>query len=623
MPNARIDSGSDSRSHARRVRAAAWLAAAAALVAVACGDPVPVLTILSPASGTFTTASSITITGQVTNVAAADLAVTVNGVPVPAQPDGSFSTTVAVSPSAVLNPFVVKARKISLNYTVTQRVMVIGSPAVADGMFSGSGIGMRINDTGLDQLEPTIQSLINGSFDISSMILAANPIVNDYCVINTWFGCAGRVDVNATSVTYSQPVGVNLDAITNLTNVLVAVHNIRINYHVSGAVSCDGHLTAATTNVSGNYDQLPGVPANNVNVNQQGDVSVGFVSFNNSFDSGVCDWPIIGDIIQLVIGDVEPMVRDGLVTNLRDPDGRGPQDAPIAAAIQSTLAGLSIAGPIGTALGVTLNADLNNIAEDTAGLTYRIDSRVTQPNPTPGSPDQLYSANPAETFPSLGAATPVTNLPYGLGLAISSGTFNQLLKAETESGLLQLDVTEFQSIPLTAGLLALFLPEFSNLPPATPLVLRVVPTLAPFVTGQDGPGGEISDLRVPQVIGTVLGHDSFGNEVEYLRVAFDARIGLNFGFDEPTSSLTPTFGTILPADITVSVLSYLTGAVNISPASEATLQAFLPQILAMALPDLGAALGSFPMPSFLGLQLHLVELRKVNNYLGLFVNLAP
>jgi hypothetical protein len=98
------------------------------------------------------------------------------------------------------------------------------------------------------------------------------------------------------------------------------------------------------------------------------------VSFNNSFDSGVCDWPILGTIIQLVIGDVEPIVEDGLVTNLRDPDGSGPQDAPIAAAIQSTLAGLSIAGSIGTALGITLDAEFNLISENTTGLTYRIDS---------------------------------------------------------------------------------------------------------------------------------------------------------------------------------------------------------------------------------------------------------
>lgn len=604
-------------------RCATALVAACVAVVIGCGDPLPILTILSPASGTFTTGSSITMTGSVTNVPVDAVALTVNGAPVALQPDGSFSTILAVSQSAVLNPFVVKARRIGDGYSVVQRVMVIAGPAVADGMYSDNGIGMRINDTGLNQLEPTIQSLINGSFDISSMVLAANPIVNDYCVIDTWFGCIGYVDVNASSVTYSQPVGVNLDAITNLTNVVVSIQNIRINYRVSGAVSCDGHLTAATTTVNGNYDQVPGVPANNVNVNQQGDVGVGFVSFNNSFDSGVCDWPIIGDIIQLVIGDVEPIVHDGLVTNLRDPDGSGPLDAPIAAAIQSTLAGISIAGPIGTALGVTLNADLDSIAEDTVGLTYRIDSRITQPDPTPGSPDQLYSSNPAETFPSLGATTPVTNLAYGLGLAISSGTFNQLLKAETESGLLQLEVTEFQGIPLTAGLLAIFLPEFSNLAPETPLVLRVAPTLAPFITGQDGPGGEISDLRVPQVIGRVIGGDSFGNEIEYLKVAFDARIGLQFGFDELTSSLTPTFGTILPADISVAVLSYLSGAVNISAASEATLQAFLPQILALALPDVGSALGSFPMPSFLGLQLHLVELRKVNNYLGLFVNLAP
>ncbi len=599
-------------------------ALALALGLLACGPTVPVLTVTSPLSGSFTTGSSITVTGSVTGVPVSDLELMVNGVVVPLEASGSFSTTVAVSQSAVLNPVLVRARKLSQTYSTTQRVMVIGGAGVADGMFSGNGIGMRINDTGLDQLEPTIQGLINDAFDVRELILGANPIIDNYCIGHILGICTGRVDVNATSVSYTQPVGLDLDVIANLTAVLATVRNLRINYRVSGAVlTCTGHLTASLTTVSGNYDQVPGVTAKQVDVNQQGNASVGFVSFDNSFDSGVCDWPILGRIIENMIGDVEPMVEDGLVDNLRDPDGSGPQDAPIAAAIQSTLAGLSIAGSVGTALGVTLDAEFNLIAEDTAGLTYRIDSRVTQPSPEPYAPDQLFSANPAETFPTLGANTPVSNLPYGLGLAISSGTFNQLLKAETESGLLQLDVTEFQGIPLTAGLLAVFLPEFSNLSPATPLVLRIAPSLAPFLTGQDGPGGEIADLRVPQVIGTVIGHDVIGSEVEYLKIAFDARVGLTFSFDSQTSSLTPAFGSILPADITVSVLSFLSGAINLSAGSEATLQAFLPQILALALPDLGSSLGSFPIPSFLGLQLQLVELRKLNGYLGLFVNLTP
>jgi hypothetical protein len=587
-----------------------------AALAAACGDVLPILTLTSPVHGTFTTASSISVTGTVTQAAIADLEVTVNGVVTPLVTGGAFSTSVAVSSSAVLNPVLVRVRKISTGYVTLERVMVIAGPSVSDGMYSDNGIGMRINDTGLDQLQPTIQGLINGSFDVQALILAANPIVNDYCVINI-FGCISSVDVNATSVTYTQPVGVNLDAISGATNVSVGVNDIRVNYRVSGSFSCNGRITANTTTVAGNYDQVPGSPANTVDVNQQGNVSVGFTNFDNEFTSGICDFPLIGDIIQLIIGDVQPMVRDGLVTNLGDPDGSGPADAPIAAAIQATLAGLSIAGPVGEALGVELDADFDQISEDTAGLTYRIDSRIMRLDPpVSGAPDLLSSANPTVAFPGFGASAP-NGQPYGLGLALSPGTFNQLLKAETEGGLLQTEITEFQGIPLTAGVLALFLPEFGSFNPYYPMKIRVMPTLAPFTTASNGLGGEQLDLRVPHVIATIIGQDGLGAEIEFLRVAFDARIGLNFSYDSQTASLVPAFGPVVPSDIQVAVLQ----AVN--PTTEATLQSFLPQVIALVLPDLGSSLGSFPIPSFLGLNLDLVQLTEVNEYLALYLNLVP
>lgn len=611
-----LASSSPARSRRGVLARAALALTGLSLLAAACGDVLPVLSVTSPVHGTFTTNSSITVSGAVTQVAPADLELTINGVVKPLNPDGSFSHSIAVSQSAVLNPMVVRVRKISSGYYTLKRVMVIGGPAVADGMYSGNGIGMRINDTGLNQLEPTIQGLLAGSFDVQSLILAANPIINNYCVLNI-FGCIIQIDVNATSVTYSQPVAVNLDAQNGSTSVAIGVSNLRVNYNVSDDVSCQGNIRANTTTVSGNYDQLPGNPASSVNVNQIGNVGVAFSGFNNTFTSGVCDFPLIGDIIQLIIGDVQPLVQNGLVTNLADPDGAGPQDAPIAAAIQSTLAGLAIAGPIGTALGVDLDADFNNISEDTAGLSYRLDSRITQPNPpAPGAPDLLFSSNPTVTFPTLGANAP-NGQPYGLGLFLSPGTFNQLLKTEIEGGLLQSEITEFQGLPLVAGLLALFLPEFGSFNPYYPLKIRITPTLAPLTTSGNGPGGEMLDLRVPHVIATIVGLDGFGAEIEFLRVAFDARIGMNFSFDQNALALVPSFGTVLPSDVTVSVLQ------TVSPTSEAALQDFLPQVVALVLPDLGGALGTFPLPSFLGLNLSLVQLTETNDYLALYVNLTP
>jgi len=600
---------------------AAVLGTALALV-LGCGEPLPKITVLTPAHGTFTTASSILVTGTATGVPVANMEVTVNGTVAPLQPDGSFSLSVPISQSQILNPLKVQVEKLSSGYVTFERVMVIGGPAIADGFFSGNGLGMRINDSALDQLEPLINSLVGGDLDITDLVLGNNPIASTFqCIIpNPFGGCITGVtiNVNATNATFSS-FGVNLDAIANLTRTVLTINDVRVDYNTSG-ISCSGNVRANTTTITGDYDQLPGNPASTLDVNQSGNVAVSFSGFNNSFTGGICDFPIIGDIIQLIIGNVEPIVRDGLVTALADPDGAGAQDAPIAEALETSLAGLELAGPIGAALGVELDADFNDIAEDNLGLTYRLDSRIVNPAPLPTAPDQLASYHTTGAFPGFGPTTPVGNQPYGLALAISPSSFNQLLKAEIEDGLLQVDITEFDlgqggpPLPLTAGLLALFLPEFGNLAPGYPLTVEIRPTLAPFLTGQNGPGGEAGDLRTPQVVGTIVGEDSFGAEIEFLRVAFDARIGLDFAV--VNGELAPSISEIDPGDVDVAVLQ----AVNAT--TEAQLQAFLPELIALVLPDLGTSLGSFPLPEFLGLQLAAADdVRKVGEYLVLYVNL--
>jgi hypothetical protein len=166
--------------HEFRVSTASVVALLVGFLTVACNDPIPVLTVTSPANGTFTTASSINVTGNVSNSAPADIDLTVNGVSVPLQPNGSFTYSAPVDQSAIMNPLVFSLRKISSNYRTRQRIMVLGGQAVADGQFSPSSLGMRINDTGLHQLQPTIQGLINSSFNIQALILAANPIISNY-----------------------------------------------------------------------------------------------------------------------------------------------------------------------------------------------------------------------------------------------------------------------------------------------------------------------------------------------------------------------------------------------------------------------------------------------------------
>ena len=139
-----------------------------------------------------------------------------------------------------------------------------------------------------------------------------------------------------------------------------------------------------------------------------------------------------------------------------------------------------------------------DIPEDDDGLTLGSDTRITseigggpgQCTPPPGAPDLLGSFHVDEPFPAFGPTTPGGD-PYDLGICISTSAFNQLLKAQIECGLLQLDLTEFDlgfgPVPLTTGVLAVIIPELSVFPPDSPLTIALRPTLAPLLTGAPGP----------------------------------------------------------------------------------------------------------------------------------------
>lgn len=98
------------------------------------------------------------------------------------------------------------------------------------------------------------------------------------------------------------------------------------------------------------------------------------------------------------------------------------------------------------------------VDEDPTGLTIGTDARITASLPAPGAPDLFASYHVDEVFPTFPTATPLGGVPYELGLSIGTSAFNQLLKAEVESGLLATTITTLDlgagPVPLTAGLLS-------------------------------------------------------------------------------------------------------------------------------------------------------------------------
>ncbi|MGE4608604.1 MAG: hypothetical protein AAEJ52_17865, partial [Myxococcota bacterium] len=141
------------------------------------------------------------------------------------------------------------------------------------------------------------------------------------------------------------------------------------------------------------------------------------------------------------------------------------------------------------------------------------------------------------------------------------------------------------------------------------------PTLAPLVTGNPGPAGELGELRVGHLL-VELRDATPGVEQPLLVAAVDFSAGLELLVDPATGQMSPTVSALSPSDVTVSILD------NLVQTDEAALQFILPLLLSNALPTLGASLGSFPIPTFLEMELNPVEISKNGQFMSIFANLA-
>jgi hypothetical protein len=350
---------------------------------------------------------------------------------------------------------------------------------------------------------------------------------------------------------------------------------------------------------------------------------VSFSGFGHDFIGGICSAPIIEDIVNLALGDVQTQVRDGLVDFLKDPDGGGAADAPVAQAIEDALAGVELTGPIGQGFGVNLATPLFSIPEDNNGVTLASNAVMTTIAPLPGAPHFTQTLYIPQTFPfaQLQTTTSPHGAPYDMGIVISDSAFNQILAAQVEKGLLMTELTEFELIPgtgvqpITAGFLSGVFPEFGQLPANTPLKLRITPTLAPVLTGSTGENGEIAELVISHLQVDVV--TVSGPEILYARIAGDLMAAFDLTIEPGTGNLLPVLSEPDPENIAVTLLTNPLGI------DEGTVQALIPTLLAPLVPALSGALGSFPLPAFLGLQPTPVDVTRTGQFLGVFFQAVP
>ncbi|MDG2306645.1 MAG: DUF4215 domain-containing protein [Candidatus Binatia bacterium] len=583
----------------------------------------------TPTHGSFTTSATTNVAGVVNFLNPAQAALTINGVSVPVGGGGTFSTTVTLDQPGIFTPIRATVTDTTFGGNAHDRVVAIFGPSVADGALSAESVALRLNDSGLDEAEPLVAQLAGSGLDLATLIPVGTTLISDTCFLDSFLGCVGSGSVSVVNPAPSiSGFGIAMDSMTNFVEGIITVTDIDVNVYLNGSglvPSCDINISANSATFDGDYALQPDPgDASTIDVNQVGTLGVSFGGFSTSF-GGICDAPIIGDIIQAFLPDVEALTIDAMKDFLSDPDGAGPADGPIGDAIEAALADISISGPIGSGLGVILDTPLFDVLEDTNGITIGTNSSFTtevgsgpgQCIPPAGAPDLTESLAVNQLFPTFGLNTPVGGLPYELGLCISSEGFNQLLKAQIECGLLVSSITELDlgggAIPLTASTLALLIPEFGIFPPTTPFRIDIVPTIAPVVAG-NGPSGELTELKVAQVLANIVQND--GSEEIVLSGAFDTNIGMDLEF--APGGLGIVLSAPLAGDITVAIIHNPLGVDEV--ALETTV---LPPLVSVLLPDLASSLASFPLPEFLGLNLSGVEVSKNDEFLSLFADLSP
>ncbi len=591
------------------------------LLGARCGGGGFQVTVNTPSHGDFITSANVTVSGTV-NASNPQLAsLTVNGTSVlPVGPGGTWSLSLPLDQVAIFNSILVEG--VRTNGVVSRKVVTVHyGDHVDDGDFSPMGVALRLNDSGLDEVEPLVVGGVN--LDIGAFVTVGTFVANIVSGIWEWDVYIGGPAPSTSGFT------IDINSQTNSVRGDIDINGLLVHLDLQGqnwlTSNCTADLTTSgPLEVNGNYDlRADPFDPSVTDVEQVGNVSFGSTQFNIDITSGfVCE---IGSFFGLIGDNISGDIQSGLSGFLNDPDGPDnppgahPLDGPIADEIELALADIEISGPIGQSLGVNLETPLFDVFEDDDGITLDSDARITALLPDPNAVDIVATYHKQEIFPTYSANSPVLGQPYDLAIGISTSAFNQLLKAEVESGLLITTISELAvpplipvAVPITAGLLGLLVPEFATLPPGLLLFIDIKPLLSPIVTGEAGPGGEIADLRIGGLHATVRGE----NSVTYLTVIVNAEVGLGINF--VAGELSFSLGTPTANDVEAFV------ELNPLNANPTTLeQDLLPALVASALPDLASSLGTFPLPDFLGLSLDLVEIAKSGEYMSLFLNLTP
>lgn len=563
----------------------------------------PQLNLTSPAYGAYFPpgggSCNVNYAGNVPNVPDVDLRVQLNGATI-GTAGSAFSTNRTIT--GPLQQTLVEARRNTTGKIDRIASVVSCADFIPRDSLAFSGLGLRINDRGLDKLEPVLATAINNEVGNLGSLVNGQVFNLNQCVLDASIGCAieaRSVRINSAS---AGAFGLGLDAITNAVAVSATANSLAANYSVdlSNSPDCSGTASASSVVVTGNFGFGPlASDRSKVDINLLTTPGVTLNNLNNNFTGGPCSFPILeGFINNSVVPQIRTTVISTVQNELKDPDGSGPADSPIADVAENAFAGFSLQGAIGAALGLNLSALFAAITEDNVGVTFNTDANITSPTTGAGSPNPPESLALTQSFPSFGANTP-SGLAYGVALGISANTLNKLLRSETQKGSLKLDITSVNLDALLPGLgnqtltttiLGAIFPPFAAVSPAENVVIRIRPTLAPAVVDV-GNDANLTRVRVAGVQGDIVG---LSTARLYARTAIQGELLVNIAI--AGNQIDATLQQVQGLEVTLV-------DDNLGGLNQTQLSTLMGLVAPLGNLSLVQSLESIPLPSILGLNL--------------------
>ena len=534
------------------------------------GTLAPDVVITSPASGIITNNSSITVQGQVIgDLANANLLV-VGGQFTNFNPgNGAFSVSVPLTSDQVqiIDAFV---QSFNLGTVGTDTVVVLKGPALSLGSRVQGANHNRLNNSGFGGVGSLVLGGLESQFSPSAFI---------------------GMQINGGTITEFSTGPFQSDLHANGTNSVLVDINIP-SFHLklenidSGILGITCTLTYDASNVaivySANLEPKP--PDGNGLTAYTNSIQTTFSNPNANLSGGFLGICSLATLLVDVNDQLQSAFQDQIAAQL--PSG-----------VNQALGGIDIAGPLGQALNVTIDAVYASAPEDSAGITFNVDTNVIALAPVPDAPTFTQTLNPVQVgAPVFGPNVPNTSQPFDLAFCLSEGFINRFMAALMMEGLFNQSITEISpGQPITTALLSFLFGDqsYNTACPNCPVTMTLHPTAGPVARApQPGESADIV-LIIPNY-------------------RFDA-VALNGNTPVPLVSATVVFSMPVTLGASGSVVSPTIGDLSITNvkviansigADEDALAAGVATLFPLAAQSLGSLFTAIPLPPFQGLQLY-------------------